>query len=125
MADDSEELERKINIIRASFAGKLAGRLLDIKQAAEDLRQAEDPPAAETARKTLNLIAHTLAGSATTFGFAEISKVAAEIEAMIEILETSDTGPIVSEGQLLELIKLIGELEKTIFAGLKSMKDAD
>ncbi len=84
MADDAEELERKINVIRGSFAGKLAGRLLDIKQAAKDLRQAETPAAAETARKTLNLIAHSLAGSAATFGFPEISQVAAKIEAATE-----------------------------------------
>lgn len=82
MTDNADDVEKKIAAIHASFAGKLTGKISDIKQAAAEFKQATTPASAQEAQKKLNLLSHTLAGAAPTFGFPEIGELALKIEAM-------------------------------------------
>jgi HPt (histidine-containing phosphotransfer) domain-containing protein len=106
MTNDAKELERKIAEIRASFSGKLNTKLADIKRAQHNLDNAKSVSEAETALNELNMLTHTLAGSAATFGFPDISKISIEFEMMTEQLEPSETDQPVSENQHKKLIEL-------------------
>ena len=120
MTNDAKELERKIAEIRASFSGKLNTKLADIKRAQHNLDNAKSVSEAETALNELNMLTHTLAGSAANFGFPDISKISIEFEMMTEQLEPSETDQPVSENQHKKLIELTDQLEKTISDNLKS-----
>lgn len=80
--DDADALDAKIKAIQTSFAGKLSGKVSDLKKAVAALNQADTPAKAEDAQQTINLLSHTLAGAAPTFGFPDIGNIAAEIEAL-------------------------------------------
>lgn len=81
-SNDADELEAKIKAIQASFAGKLTGKVAELKQAVTDFNSADTQEKAGDAKQTINMLSHTLAGAAPTFGFPEIGDIAADIEAL-------------------------------------------
>jgi HPt (histidine-containing phosphotransfer) domain-containing protein len=84
METQNDELKRKIAALKASFAVTLNSRLSEVEASLARLRG--DAPLADQkdAVKTLLEQAHKIAGSAGTFGFAQVSVIASQTEQLCD-----------------------------------------
>ncbi|MBI5040088.1 MAG: Hpt domain-containing protein [Gammaproteobacteria bacterium] len=85
MVERSEpgELEAKLAVIKRAYVAELPARAASL-QAAWDRVQAEDWALAPL--QELHRLAHTLAGSGATFGFADVSACARALEIPVKAL---------------------------------------
>jgi diguanylate cyclase (GGDEF)-like protein len=91
MAGTVEDLQRRLAVLRDQFVQELPHRLSRIGA----LKPPEDGPWADDAAADLRLLAHSVKGSAGTFGFTELSARGARLERLIaqalaQIAVTSD-----------------------------------
>jgi HPt (histidine-containing phosphotransfer) domain-containing protein len=80
---DSQELQRRIALLKASFKENLGKRLDELDSALADI-DAAAPLAGQPGVKTLLEHAHKIAGSAGTFGYMEMSNIASETERLCD-----------------------------------------
>ena len=78
-----DALQKALRALEVMFAEKLPGRLLEIEQALNQYEQNKSDPAA---LNTLYRLLHTMAGSAGTFGFADVGSAARALETRLKPL---------------------------------------
>lgn len=93
MAKRQGDLEQRMAALRVSFAESLVERLAGLDAAVDQLDVAENWEKAGPALTEVRGITHRLAGSGTTFGFPEISRIARDLEVLSEALNSSETLP--------------------------------
>jgi HPt (histidine-containing phosphotransfer) domain-containing protein len=76
--------------LREYFAGRLPDRLAEIEEAC---RAAQDADWTGQPLRTFHRLAHSLAGSGTTFGFPEVSETARNLERLLEGIMESGASP--------------------------------
>jgi len=88
----SEEpsLEEKLAALQVKFKGQLQERFDAIAVPWQDYLQGHEPEAL----KAMHMAAHKMAGSAATFGFAEISKLAKEAELALDGFVNDGAGQV-------------------------------
>jgi len=89
--EEAAALERAIAPLRDAFREKLPGRLAEI-----DARLAAARGGDRAALAEANRLAHTLKGTAGSYGFDAVSRAAGEIEALTE----PDAAPSASDAAL-------------------------
>ena len=96
-----DELQRKIDALRQAFSQSLAERLAALDSVLAELR-ADAPLAGQAGAVRMMLEqAHKIAGSAGTFGYAEVSAVASEIEVLCDrILKGEHGADTAAHGEL-------------------------
>lgn len=103
-APDEADLDATLKAIRDAYLARLPERLNAID---ESLQQYEAQPGSATHFETLLRHMHSLAGSAGTFGLAELGMRATEIELMLNAYGKSDApgaddfAPIAAETRAL------------------------
>jgi len=80
---DSEELQRRIALLKRSFKENLTQRLNELNAALASI-DAAAPLAGQPGVKSLLEHVHKIAGSAGTFGYMEMSNIAAEAERLCD-----------------------------------------
>ena len=107
MSDGRADLERRLAELRAAFADKLDGRLGEIEAAVRSLAGGGD--GAPQALRRLRDLAHKLAGTGATFGFAELGRDAGGLEDLCcSVLDRGD-GP--SRGDIEEIEGFLARLK--------------
>ena len=92
MANDTSQMERKLAELRAGFAEKLTERIDELSANLEDLAKAADDAARMAALEDVRFVAHKLAGSGATFGFASVTDIAREMENACKDVLDGDVG---------------------------------
>ena len=103
-----EELEKRLAELREGFRGELPGRLDEITAAWRVLRESGWN---EEDAKTLERLAHTLAGGAATFGLQTVSEAARTLELAVGALQG---GGAPSDGDLARIASLMASLEASV-----------
>lgn len=107
---DNPDLAARVATIRSNFVAGLPGRIEQLERSWRAVREHADAEACRSLMQT----AHTLAGSGTTFGFAEISALAQVINGVVRgVLEHNE--PLTSDR--------VAEIEAAL-AGLRRQVDA-
>lgn len=84
MSNADEELQRKIDVLRKSFAAGLVGRLNDLDAALANLAGNTPLTGQAGAVRAILEQAHKIAGSAGTFGFSTMSVIASAVEQLCD-----------------------------------------
>ena len=101
MGDTTDTIKDKLAVLRAAFAGKIAGKLIEIEAAVGD-----GPAAVQS-------LAHKLAGSAGTHGFTELGQTARKLELACEsILERGGSAPDDDATSIHGLIIMLHDVAK-------------
>ncbi len=91
MAERRTTLAEKIAALRAAYAQELDGRLREIEAAAAPLAEPGSPEASRRAVAAIHYMAHKLAGSGATFGFAALTHAAQAVEEVCaEVIEDGE-----------------------------------
>jgi HPt (histidine-containing phosphotransfer) domain-containing protein len=97
---DSEELQRRIALLKLSFKENLGKRLTDLDAAFASI-DASAPLAGQPGMTTLLEQVHKIAGSAGTFGYGEMSNIASQAEQICDgILKGRNTSDADAYGEL-------------------------
>jgi HPt (histidine-containing phosphotransfer) domain-containing protein len=97
---DSEELQRRIALLKRSFKENLGKRLSDLDAALASI-DAGAPLSGQPGVRTLLEHVHKIAGAAGTFGYGEMSNIAAEAEQICDgILRGQHTSDAAAYGEL-------------------------
>lgn len=80
MADPAAELQRQLQLLAEQFSARLQRELPELSSQADALLAAGDEPQRLLALHNLRQQLHKLAGSAGTFGFAELGQEARRLE---------------------------------------------
>jgi len=105
MTDNAIELEEKLAVLRQSYIAQLESRFESLEAAFNNISQGSDFATAKVGLEQLSFNAHKLAGTAGTFGFADLGEKGAEIEAKCDELVNSETTPSAEDKQnLAEMI---------------------
>ena len=80
MTDVKAKLPRKLEVLSVRFASGLDAKLAEIEIAAGGLREGAPVDESKAALQALSGLAHRLAGSAGTFGFAALGRTALKLE---------------------------------------------
>lgn len=99
MQDD--ELARTLARLRAEYAGELPGRVAQMEDLWRRIVIAESPPSklADLAR-----MAHSIAGSGTTFGLARASRSASELETFLDRFDQGGRLPGAAEQETVSAL---------------------
>ncbi len=84
MSSNDEELERKIDVLRKSFAAGLVGRLNELDAALATIANNIPLTNQVGAIRAILELSHKIAGSAGTFGFSRMSVIASTIEQLCD-----------------------------------------
>lgn len=104
MTDKRSQLAERLEKLRQSYMQNLPGRLEELLLCWQHFQYGHDP----LALKQLYGIAHSLAGSAPSFGFIEIGSLARDIESLIRPFQDTHTLPQQdARYQILEKLKLL------------------
>jgi HPt (histidine-containing phosphotransfer) domain-containing protein len=95
--------------LREYFAGRLPARLAEIEDAC---RAAQDAGWSGPPLRTFHRLAHSLAGSGTTFGFPEVSELARNLEHLLETFLENGTPP--GEIEMREIEGFLDGLRKSV-----------
>jgi HPt (histidine-containing phosphotransfer) domain-containing protein len=87
-----EELQRKIDALRKSFAAGLGARFTELETAVAALLPGQSLAAQSTPIKIILEQAHKIAGSAGTFGFGEMSAIASQTEQLCDRIVKNQHG---------------------------------
>ncbi|NQV54754.1 MAG: Hpt domain-containing protein [Rhodospirillales bacterium] len=110
MKDNNTELAERLEELKKSYVSQLDERISALESAWEiAVHSATQTERVDGVRK-LNELSHKLAGSAGTFGFSELSKVASKIESHSENL--AENIEYLDEARAGELSGLIAECRK-------------
>jgi HPt (histidine-containing phosphotransfer) domain-containing protein len=90
MAHNTQTLEEKIEAIRASYASGLDDRLGELKAAADLVVQGDLDEDVSRALSVLHFQAHSLAGSAPSFGFEALGNASRKLELFCQSLTDHD-----------------------------------
>ena len=101
MAEDQADLETRLAALRASFAENLTERLDALEAALQGLDASNSLTDVLAALKEVRNIAHRLAGSGTTFGFPEVTRIARDVETLAERLLADKAAPQPSDSDRL------------------------
>jgi DNA-binding response OmpR family regulator len=88
MADAQEKILAQLKALRERYAAELPEKLAQLRSSAEILNQQWD----EELLHTLHRETHSLTGSGATFGYAQISHVARELELVLKNIIESGEG---------------------------------
>ena len=84
MAKSKQEIQEKLQRLHENYAAELPDKVAEIESAWLDLLKS---PADNEQRSLVANLCHTLAGSGSSFGFAEITRLSREIELRIKELD--------------------------------------
>lgn len=84
MPNADEELQRKIDVLRKSFAAGLVGRMNELDAALANVVGNAPLTGQAGAIRAILEQAHKIAGSAGTFGFSRMSVIASTIERLCD-----------------------------------------
>jgi HPt (histidine-containing phosphotransfer) domain-containing protein len=109
MAEDKDDVIRKMAALREGFKAGLDDRLRDLEAALDGLTP--DGNADQTARtlETLHGLCHKLRGAAGTFGFAALSEIAGQLDDLTKAL--LDQGRSLDDGEREALWRLLSSLK--------------
>ena len=105
MLTADEELQRKIEVLRKSFAAGLVGRMNELETALASL--ADGSPLSGQAMPIRSILeqSHKIAGSAGSFGYGTMSVIASEIEQLCDaILKNRHGSDVAAQVKLRERI---------------------
>ena len=109
MADCPPELERKLEVLRASYAANLGGTMRELQSVAQGLGDNAPAEDAHGALQAIRARAHKLAGSALTFGFSRVGEIAQTLEEHCSAMLQS-SGPLPDASQTVaDLLANLGE----------------
>ena len=100
MDDPLFQLQQQLKVLRQSYAEELPAKIDAIKRELHRIQQHSD----EAGLKELIRMAHSLAGSGATFGFASVSHIALRLEEMLYVYKQQLFIPPVLPDKLEELI---------------------
>ena len=104
------DIQSKLTAMTAAFLSKLTDKVREMEEAAAPLWDAADGDANADALHAVQALAHKLAGSAGTYGFANLGHTARNLELTCQALgENSDALPAQELNQIGELIALMRE----------------
>ncbi len=104
MTDSTPGLQEKLRLLAESYAAKLPDKIDQIDQMWRQLQAEWNEEGLQTLHRTV----HSLAGSGRTFGFAEISVMAHDLEGVLKGIMKLKTPA--SEQQCAQVQKKVGEL---------------
>ncbi len=123
MAESRGDLDERLAALRASFGDKLDGRLDEIEAAMVHLDAADGTEDVLAALGEIRGFAHRLAGSGSTFGFPEVSRIAGDVEALVEALIANESPPEADDSD--RLATFLSELREAAHQGPVAGEDAD
>jgi len=104
------DIQSKLTAMTAAFLSKLTDKVREMEDAAEPLGNTADGDAIVDALNVVQALAHKLAGSAGTYGFANLGHTARNLELACQALqESSDAISRQELNQVGELIALMRE----------------
>lgn len=103
-----EEFQAKIDALRKSFAAGLVARFAELDAALAAIRPGDPLTEQPVPIRTILEQTHKIAGSAGTFGFAEMSAIASRAEQLCDRILKNQHGR--DEGALEELRGLIADI---------------
>lgn len=101
MAEPADTAQDKLNTLFAEFAARVSDKVAEIGTSVARVGTAKQSNYEEAVRISAGL-AHKLAGSAGSFGYAELSKVASEMEVFCDNLVKSPTENVAATQQTLD-----------------------
>jgi len=102
MPDIEPSLNTKLGALRKKFLGGVQSRLALIERAAGDLAASTDPETSLAQVSTLSALAHTLAGTASTFSFEEIRHAARSFELECDDILTGEVPAITIRREMID-----------------------
>jgi len=115
------DIEEQLRLLRRDYIERVGGKIHQIDEVWNNLQQATSHQTAtgNELLKTLHRLAHTLAGSGATFGFATLSAAARSLESYLRAIieEAALPGAVLqSEEQRGEVAVLLNTLRQASFA---------
>jgi HPt (histidine-containing phosphotransfer) domain-containing protein len=102
MTDKAAELEQRLATLRANYIANLGERIGNLASAFKDIQAGNDFVSIKDGLEQLSFHAHKIAGTAGTFGFAELGEKGAEIEAKCDGYVQTETALSDSDKNELE-----------------------
>ncbi|RJQ77878.1 MAG: diguanylate cyclase [Desulfobacteraceae bacterium] len=107
MGNAKSDTQERLNALRRVYAGQLTGKVMQIRKGLDELRQGRGD---ERLLEQVIREAHTMAGSAATFGFVAVGHAARSLEVA---LKASEAGPRRMEAVNADrIVALIDALEQ-------------
>lgn len=109
-----EALEEVLKTLRADYLNELPDRLAEINGFVEKAKSNKENPLESL--KEAHTIAHRLAGTAGSYGFAELSRAAAELDQYLKKLLKTDeeAGPVANRVNWQTLTELVEGMNKAV-----------
>ena len=105
MTDKATELAEKLAVLKETYISQLGERIENLESAYQDINSGNDFATTKGGLEQLAFHAHKLAGTAGTFGFADLGEIGAEIEQKCDTFITDQSSPSDEDkGKLEEMV---------------------